>query len=311
MEGRGDASLPARMARKRERDHPDFGGDNEPVRGDTTGYAETTDSVLALFDLNLRADRMPDEEWVASARARAEQIRLGHEKHILWWHADRRAFPLEHVRLKADTGVHAFQVDRGVCEELRSFLATTSNYNEHGYLMLAGTQFPGYGGYPFVHAPGGHASYAQELRTVRVHSKRNVNAVLRSTPQLWALVVAVRCALMLPTPRKGQQQTAGKSIVALHFLVQDETQQAVFSWHDDGEDLQEISARYGVDHMTSVIMNLSDACSGMRIWGCAPALYRVQGDAVAFPGRALHESLPRSGDAPAECAVFKVALFFN
>ena len=84
MEGRGDASLSVRIARKREseRDHPDFGGDNEPVRGDTTGYAETTDSVLALFDLNLRADRMPDEEWVASAKARAEQIRLGHEKHI-------------------------------------------------------------------------------------------------------------------------------------------------------------------------------------------------------------------------------------
>ena len=111
MEGRGDASLPVRIARKRERDQPDFGGDNEPVRGDTT---ETTDSVLALFDLNLRADRMPDEEWVASSRARAEQIRLGHEKQIIWWHADREAFPLERVRLKADTGVHAFQVDRRV-----------------------------------------------------------------------------------------------------------------------------------------------------------------------------------------------------
>ena len=146
-----------------------------------------------------------------------------------------------------------------------------------------------------------------------MHGKLWVNAVLKSTPALSALplVAEVRRVLGLPLPRPPNQQTAGKSILALHFLLQDETQQASFSWHDDGEDLIDLSGPNHARDMTTVIVNLSCVCSGMRIWGCAPVLYRVQGDAVAFPGRALHESLALRPDALGEHPVHKVALFFN
>ena len=76
MESRGDVSLPVHIARKRQHDEDlDLGGDAEPAWGDTS-QAETQDSVLRLFDLNLRANRIPEEaDWVAVAKARAERFR--------------------------------------------------------------------------------------------------------------------------------------------------------------------------------------------------------------------------------------------
>ena len=62
--------------------------------------------------------------------------------------------------------------------------------------------------------------------------------------------------------------------------------------------------------MTTVIVNLSDECSGMRVWGMHPVLYRERGDAVAFPGACLHESLPRRADVPPGRVVWKLALFW-
>ena len=147
---------------------------------------------------------------------------------------------------------------------------------------------------------------------MRVHGKQQVNTVLKNMPEIWALVVKVREALGLPMPREGTLQRNGKGIVSLHILVQDKTRQAVFSWHDDGEDIRVKGvAAASVSDMTTVILNLTRECSGMRVWGCAPILFRQPGDAVAFPGRALHESLPRRTDAPAAGMVRKVALFFN
>ena len=109
---------------------------------------------------------------------------------------------------------------------------------------------------------------------------------------------AVRLALGLPMPAQGVLQKAGKAIRALHFLAQDETQQASFSWHSDGEDLKGRSMPDTSD-MTTVIVHLSHECSGMRVWGCRPALYRAQGDSVAFPteaGRVATPFLTRQAD---------------
>ena len=314
-ESRGETSLPAQIARKSlARSHADAGAEAEiEFGGDDAAVSDTQlqDEVLRLFDaLELRTHKIPDEEWASTAKARAEKIRFGGEKHIMWWDADRARYPLEHVRLKADTGVHDFRIDSQVCENLRLFLADPCNYDGDGYLKMAGTQFPGYGGYPYVHAPGGHLRRAQELRTVRVHGRSHVNAVLKSTPQVMALVMEVRRVLGLPMPSKRTLQKSGKSILALHFLLQDETQQALFSWHADAEDLQGLMSEC-TDDMTTVIVHLSDEESGMRIWGCAPSIYSCQGGAVAFPGAALHESLPRRVDAPARGVVRKVALFYN
>ena len=127
------------------------------------------------------------------------------------------------MRLQPDTGVHSFQIDASVCELLCSFLTDPTNYNTDGFLKMAGTTFPGYGGYPYVHAPHGHVAASQEKRTTRVHGRQWVNQVLKNEPQVWALVAEVRRALGLPVPGKGVLQKAGKSIVALHFLCQDVT----------------------------------------------------------------------------------------
>ena len=104
---------------------------------------------------------------------------------------------------------------------MHSYLADPNNYDDSGFLKMAGTQWPGYGGYPYVHAVGGHHPSAQERRTVRVHGKHHVNMVLKDMPEVWALVMEVRTALGLPMPREGTLQRNGKGIVSLHFLVQD------------------------------------------------------------------------------------------
>ena len=49
----------------------------------------------------------------------------------------------------------------------------------------------------------------------------------------------------------------------------------------------------------------------MRIWGCTPVVYEGQGSAVAFPGAALHETVPRLSGCAAPGVCRKVALFFN
>ena len=62
--------------------------------------------------------------------------------------------------------------------------------------------------------------------------------------------------------------------------------------------------------MTTVIVHLSHECSGMRVWGMHPVLYREQGEGVAFPGACLHESLPRRQGEPAGGEVWKLAMFW-
>ena len=118
---------------------------------------------------------------------------------------------------------------------------------------------------------------------------------------------AVRHTLSLPDSRRDPTQPKpaqpkGKSIRAMHFLLQDQTQQASFSWHADADDI----GHEGI-HMTTVIVSLSNVPSCMRMWGFQPFLFEGAGAACAFAGAATHESVPRkSAGAP----VRKVALFF-
>ena len=138
-ENRGETSLPAQIARKSlPRSRADAGAEAEiEFGGDDAAVSPTQlqDEVLRLFDaLELRTHKIPDEEWASTAKARAEKIRFGGEKHIMWWDADGARYPLEHVRLKADTGVHDFRIDSQVCENLRLFVADPRNYDDDGYL---------------------------------------------------------------------------------------------------------------------------------------------------------------------------------
>ena len=71
--------------------------------------------------------------------------------------------------------------------------------------MIAGTQFPGYGGYYLVHAQGGHVPATQEKRTVRVHGLQQVNYVLKNMPELRAVVLEVELD-QLPRPGRCEQR---------------------------------------------------------------------------------------------------------
>ena len=285
--------LPPKLALKRGWESEwDFSGAPEELN-------VALDDPLRMFDLDQRSGLVKKGDPVVAARARAAKIRFGDTAFIAWWGGAKEApTPLEHLPLSPDTGVYAFTVSQPCCEALLSYLEDGANYNADGFLKMGETQFPGYGAYPNVHAPLGQIAALQERRTVRAHGACEVATVLRSMPLVLQLVKEVRRALRLPEPSgKAVQVRSGKVIKALHFLLQDETEQASFSWHDDAHDLAMLSKSHASE-MTTVILNLSDECSGMRIWGCAPYLYREQGDAVAFPGAASHETLRRRRDFP-------------
>ena len=147
-----------------------------------------------------------------------------------------------------------------------------------------------------------------QRKTVRVSGKAMCDIVLAGQPEVRELVDAVRVALRLPDSRRRPEartppQPTGKCIRAMHFLLQDDSQQASFSWHDDASDV----GHEGM-HMTTVIVSLSIVPSCMRMWGFQPFLFEGEGAACAFAGAALHESVPRcTGSAE---PVRKVALFF-
>ena len=151
---------------------------------------------------------------------------------------------------------------------------------------------------------------AAQRKTVRVSGKTACDNVLAGQPEVRQLVDAVRRALRLPDARRDPlaprpSQPQGKTIRAMHFILQDHSQQASFSWHDDSRDI----GHEGY-HMTTIIVSLSTELSCMRVWGFEPHLFDGMGAACAFPGAALHESVPRSPVAPAGKPVRKVALFF-
>ena len=151
------------MARKLQRRSAseDVGGFIEDVELGGDPVAQPEDEDLRFFDLDLRASSIPESQWAVDAKARAESIRFGNENCITWWGMDMQRYPLERVRLKADTGVHDFRVSPSCCAAMHSYLVDPYNYDENGFLKMAGTQWPGYGGYPFVHAVGGHVPSAQ------------------------------------------------------------------------------------------------------------------------------------------------------
>ena len=270
----------------------------------------------SCFDLAIRREKVDTcYEWARDSKAHAEDLLFGARPGHIWWWGRSRAedsYPLERAILSADTGVHAFHIERAVCEKLRMILADPNNYDEKMTLVLAGTAFPGYAGYPYVHADCGVLPFVQERRTVRVQEHADINFLLRNVQEIWDVVQAVRQALGLPLPKRPTLQPRGKAIKALHFLLQDATQQATFSWHNDAEDiLTRGQPRQAAEEMTTVIVSLSDVRSAMRIWGCTPVVYQGQGSAVAFPGAALHETVPRLSDSEAPDVCRKLALFFN
>lgn len=320
----GSSAGSTRMAQQWEAGGPSFplgdgeGGEDalgvevgeEGEEGEDGEDAEMADPVLD-FDLAARSHLIELEPWADAAKEKAAEIRAGSLRRVVWWSSKSApAEPMDHLPLSQVTGVYAFAVDDDICSRWDARLARNDSYDRHGFLILGGQSYPGYGAYNQVHAPGGSIPGLQERKTSRVHGQALVNKALRDDSMLRELVQEVRKQLKLPMPaRKSVLQPAGKSILALHFLHQDETQQSSFSWHADDEDIRQCGAARMAD-MTTVIVNFSEVISGMRVWGMQPVLYLCRGHAVAFPGSALHETLPRVRTAPAQGSVHKVALFF-
>ena len=280
------------------------------------GHEQEVD--VSVFDLATRMHKLDTcYEWAAESKAHAEDLLFGARPRVIWWWQRspraQHSYPLEHAFLSADTCVHAFHIERAVCEKLCLILDDPKNYNSEKALVLAGKEFPGYAGYPYVHADGGVSPFVQQRRTVRFQGATEINFLLREVQEIWDLVQAVRHALGLPLPNRGVLQPGGKKIKAMHLLLQDETQQASFSWHNDAEDIlvKGETSRSAAEEMTTVVVSLSEVRSAMRIWGCTPVVYEGRGSAVAFPGAALHETVPRLEGNPAQVPCRKVALFFN
>ena len=142
---------------------------------------------------------------------------------------------------------------------------------------------------------------------MRVSGKTACDFVLENQPEVRQLVETVRSTLRLPDSRRDPTarkpaQSKGKCIRAMHFLLQDAAEQASFTWHADADDIG-----HKGQHMTTIIVSLSNECSGMRMWGFGPHLFGGMGSACAFAGAALHESVPKRNLLQ---PVRKVALFF-
>ena len=295
----------------------------------------------ANFDLAPRIDQLPRHDEVDKAMRASAALRSRAVKHVMWWNTaalNPRAedmYPLSNLTFAHDTGVHGFHIHAGFCTTMTSFLDNQQNYNAEGWLLMAGQTFPGYARYPFVHSPLGQLATIQEVsahpiacglwqsplmvctpplfvpvpqrKTVRISGKTMCDFVLAGQPEVRQFADAVRVALRLPDSRRNPKaskpaQPKGKCIRAMHFLLQDDSQQASFSWHDDASDI----GHEGM-HMTTVIVSLSKVPSCMRMWGFQPFLFEGVGAACAFAGAATHESVPHKRAGP---PVRKVALFF-
>ena len=184
-----------------------------------------------------------------------------------------------------------------------------------GYLMLDNARWPGYKDYWLVHAKE-HNPELQSRHTVVVNGLAKVQELLDQSPEVCAVFRGVHRALGLPPLRgklKSKQPTAGKRCKIIHFLFQDATEEALFSWHSDdvGTDRIQMSR-----DMSTVVVNLSNEVSAMRLYGddYQPHVFEKCGDACIFQGSALHESVPRRPESFPDGVlpmVHKIVFFFD
>lgn len=143
----------------------DFGSDSD----DAPRGSSSAPSFPSFFDLDARATVVPHGGWVPKAKAVAYEIKARVVSHVMWWDVQHRnpeardMYPLPHLPFTHNTGVCPFHVDVDVCKSMASFLDDGRNYDGEGWLMLAGQPYPGYGKYPYVHAPLGQLSTIQQV----------------------------------------------------------------------------------------------------------------------------------------------------
>ena len=102
------------------------------------GHEQEVD--VSVFDLATRMHKLDTcYEWAAESKTHAEDLLFGARPRVIWWWQRSRAqhsYPLEHAFLSADTCVHAFHIERAVCEKLCLILDDPKNYNSEKALCL-------------------------------------------------------------------------------------------------------------------------------------------------------------------------------
>ena len=95
------------------------------------GHEQEVD--VSVFDLATRMHKLDTcYEWAAESKAHAEDLLFGARPRVIWWWQRSRAqhsYPLEHAFLSADTCVHAFHIERAVCEKLCLILDDPKSYS--------------------------------------------------------------------------------------------------------------------------------------------------------------------------------------
>ena len=219
-------------------------------------------------------------------------------------------------RASMGTGVVAVNsLHVSACLQLAAFLSDPKNRSPEGYLMINHKSFPGYDQYNRVH--GKFHPSLQAVQTTQLQGKESVAFALTRLRPLSELFVMVLQELHVPVQilrnlSAAEWYTAFKSFItlcrAIHFLRQDRHANAMFKWHDDLKDLKGLRPAVS-ENMVTVIVQLNDGDTAMRLYGFEPHKYSHAGSTVLFKGAAVHESLPWKD--PGDRVVFKVAFFLD
>ena len=144
------------------------------------GDADTTPAWHCDFQLDNRSSLVPDpaNAWVVKAQEVSSKLRARVLKHVRWWNKDALnpdesdMYILPHLIFAHDTGVMDFSISPVLCKSLLSYLENEKNFDDEGWLILAGKTYPGYARYPYVHARSGQLPSIQE---VCVQNRRTVD----------------------------------------------------------------------------------------------------------------------------------------
>ena len=190
--------------------------------------------LAKTYDLAPRTHKLDEsEEWVQRAKKCSLALLTGQKKHVIWWRTKKAGpFALSHLPFSLRTGVHEFRIPPSVCKALNDYINNSKHRDTNGFFVMDGDTWPGYGSYDLVHSEMGCVPRLQEVRahahtdahthtlvatpapmptplpitapdqlkTMRVRYKRNVDRWLSNVPALADLVKEVSALTLHPRP---------------------------------------------------------------------------------------------------------------
>jgi hypothetical protein len=211
---------------------------------------------------------------------------------------------LPHLQLSTDgmalhlacaTGVHEFQLEANslpACHRFANFMlervargvaSCPDVYGYDGYIRVLAQVSPD----------------AQERRTLMLDTKRRLCMQLPKLPGVWQMLEYVFDHFGLPVDAWLEY------LVGFHGLVQDNTNQTTFTWHDDATPTRTIN-----QSVVTVVIQCTDTLSAMRVVSFEPFYYTRVGHACMFFGYAPHQTIPRKVDESQRCEPVVKCTFF-